>query len=158
MFQAGLGQFIVFANVSLIMYRNTMGSHIQLLLFSWSIIVEILWVIFLEMAGRFHTNAKRTISSWKQMKFRTPQEKRYMSKFRKSCRPLKIGCEGLFIIKRLTGQDDFEDGHCDIVTCDDDVVTNSKIHVILRLDVTCDDDVVTVTKSDEKVSRVSFDM
>ncbi|OXA41992.1 hypothetical protein Fcan01_23124 [Folsomia candida] len=79
------------------------------------------------------------------------------------------------------GQDEFEDGHCDIVTCDDDVVTvtksdekvsrvnfgmrhiifnhfstrNLKIHVILCLDVTCDEDIVTVTKSDEKVSLKS---
>ncbi|OXA40831.1 hypothetical protein Fcan01_24230 [Folsomia candida] len=69
-----------------------------------SIIAQVTWTFFLEAFGRLLENGKKTVKSWKEMKFRTREEKAYMSKFKKSCRPLRTGKEGLFVISRITSK------------------------------------------------------
>ncbi len=56
----------------------------------------------LEISGRIHEDAKKTIKSWKNIEFSSLHERKYMSRFRKCCRPLKLGIEGTFTIKRLS--------------------------------------------------------
>jgi hypothetical protein len=60
------------------------------------------WLAVLEFAGSFHKNSKEAIYSWKYIKCKNSGDAKYLRKFRRSCRTLGIGEQGLFIIKRLS--------------------------------------------------------
>jgi len=97
-----LGQFILLSNYTLIKQWENSGFFINLMLFAASGIVLCFWCATLEVSGRFHKSAAKTIQSWKFMKQKSRHDSKLMSKFRKSCRPLAIGFEQIFKIKRLT--------------------------------------------------------
>ncbi|OXA40164.1 hypothetical protein Fcan01_25046 [Folsomia candida] len=97
-----VSEFILFANATVILDKGGMGMRVKILLLLWSAVGQTIWIFGLEICGRFHEQAKKTLKSWKNMKFRTKEQKLYMNRFRRSCRPLKIGKEGLFIITILT--------------------------------------------------------
>jgi hypothetical protein len=96
-------QIIMFCNFSLISgLKAGKKTYIILSYALLSIFVKMLWLIILEIGGRFHTHSKKTIASWKMLKMKDKRSEKYLSKFRKSCRPLWIGTEGVFIFKRLS--------------------------------------------------------
>ncbi|OXA45032.1 hypothetical protein Fcan01_20334 [Folsomia candida] len=99
---AAFSQFILFANVSVITDKARMEKRVKVLVLMLSIIAQVTCTLLLEVSGRLLENGKKTVKSWKEMKFHTREEKAYMTKFRKSCRPLRTGKEGFFIISRIT--------------------------------------------------------
>jgi hypothetical protein len=99
--QGLVGQFILFCNFYIILGWDTLGRIDRILLTLWTLSCTCSWLIILELSGRFYENAKQTLKSWKFMKFEDKLQGRYMKKFRKTCRPLKIGLDGYMKINRL---------------------------------------------------------
>jgi hypothetical protein len=99
--QGLLGQFVLFCNFNIILGWDTLGRIDRILLTLWTLTSMFLWIIVLELSGRFCENAKQTLKSWKFMKFDDKLQGRYMKKFRKTCRPLNIGLDGYMRINRL---------------------------------------------------------
>jgi hypothetical protein len=99
--QTILGQFILYCNFTLIRHWTkldaTMKCFISLVTFS----VLCFWGSTLEASGRFHMDSTKALKSWKLLNFRNKDEAKYLSKFRKSCRPLTVGTGEVFKIKRL---------------------------------------------------------
>jgi len=62
----------------------------------------IIWIFILEHGGMFFCRSKECIKSWKFIPCKDSEEKRFLSKFRKSCRPIAFGTKDVFRIKRLT--------------------------------------------------------
>jgi hypothetical protein len=62
------------------------------------------WVGVLETAGRFSKLSRSSIKSWMkeggQSKLR--YERKFIGKFCKSCKPLGMGLEGFFVVRRLS--------------------------------------------------------
>ncbi|OXA53891.1 uncharacterized protein LOC118435761 [Folsomia candida] len=100
--QFAFGQFSLFCNVSVIHGRDSMDTPTKLLLILWSLTMQIMWILVLETSGYFREYAKTTLRSWKQLSCASREEKSYFSKFRRGCRPLKIGTGGVFTITRLS--------------------------------------------------------
>lgn len=72
------------------------------MLLTWSTTGQIIWGLTLEMAGRIALEATKVTKSWKQIKIKDKLEGKIFTKFRKSCRPVVFGQEGVFTIKRMT--------------------------------------------------------
>lgn len=64
--------------------------------------IQIIWAWILEICGRYNAESKKTLDSWKFLEHRGKEEKKLMSKVRKSCRPFSFGEKGIFVIKRMT--------------------------------------------------------
>ncbi|OXA37094.1 hypothetical protein Fcan01_28165 [Folsomia candida] len=99
---AFMGQFALFCNYSVIKYWDQLNPLTRILLIVWSAVVLIPWISFLHVSGNFYQLSQRTLKSWKEIKCRNTLERKYLSKSRKACRPLKVGADGVFTIKRLT--------------------------------------------------------
>lgn len=118
-----LGHFILFCNYSILKQWDVIDSYtkvggnkwriqsvnynwyiflIQGMLGTWSILMQIMWGIILQLSGGVYPMVRDTLDSWKFMTCRNVLDKKYMSKFRKSCRPFVVGEEGVFVIKQLS--------------------------------------------------------
>lgn len=76
--------------------------HFQAVLFVWSIYTQSAWSLFLELGGRTAKQMEVTHKSWKRFPTKKTLERKYMNKFVKGHKPLKLGKPGMFTIKRLT--------------------------------------------------------
>ena len=74
----------------------------QFMLASLTISLQVIWSLTLELCGRFHNDSKQTLGSWKLMNFSSGLERRLMMKYKRSCKPLVVGKEGVYTIKRLS--------------------------------------------------------
>jgi hypothetical protein len=100
--QSLLAQFILYSNFTLIRHWSDLGRTMQVMILVLSFAMFTSWCLILEISGRFHVNSIRLLKSWKMLEFRSKYEAKYLSKFRKGCRPLSIGLPGYIKIKRLT--------------------------------------------------------
>ncbi|OXA54367.1 hypothetical protein Fcan01_10177 [Folsomia candida] len=89
------------ANLQLVLQANIDSAGKGMLL-TWSTTGQIIWGLTLEMAGRIALEATKVTKSWKQIKIKDKLEGKIFTKFRKSCRPVVFGQEGVFTIKRMT--------------------------------------------------------
>ncbi|XP_035708418.1 uncharacterized protein LOC118435959 [Folsomia candida] len=96
------GQFCLFCNFQAIRNWNSMTHFTKGMLLTWSTTGQIIWGLTLEMAGRIALEATKVTKSWKQIKIKDKLEGKIFTKFRKSCRPVVFGQEGVFTIKRMT--------------------------------------------------------
>lgn len=101
-FQSLALNFVLYTNFVLIRHWNSLDYATRLITFGWSAGIQFFWYFVLHFGGRFYSYSKRNRVSWKFMETKNLQEAKYMSKFRKSTRPLGIGYEGYFIIKPLS--------------------------------------------------------
>lgn len=91
----------LFANVTLIRKWAVLENVSKLILMTTSFCFQSAWIIALHGSARLTLHSTRTIRSWKTDGFQESKlNKKYMAKFRKSCRPLKIGYKGHFAYKR----------------------------------------------------------
>lgn len=67
-----------------------------------SILAQCIWFIGLEVTGRIDLYGKRVLRSWKYIEHQNNDDRKYMNKFRKGCRPLAWGVEGVWVVKRLS--------------------------------------------------------
>lgn len=70
----------------------------------WNIATLTIWGVLLHVGGAFHTLSKESLKSWKVCSGvgGSEHERKYLKKFRKGCRPLFIGTEGYFVMRRLS--------------------------------------------------------
>lgn len=101
-FQVLAMQFVLYTNFVLIRNWDHLGALTRSLLLCWTIAIQIFWYFVLHVGGHFYLYAKANRDSWKFMVVKDSWEAKYMSKFRKSTRPLGIGHQGYFIIKPLS--------------------------------------------------------
>lgn len=69
---------------------------------AWSIWVQLFWGTVIEVSSWAQVMAKKTIASWKFVKFKGKDERKFLAKFRKASKPISVGVMGVFEIKRLT--------------------------------------------------------
>jgi len=97
-----IGKFILYGNFTLVRYGHIL-THLDLLrISSFVLIFQVVWSLTLEFSGQFYRHSIATLISWKGLRIPRKEDRKYMSRFRKSCRPLYIGTEGYFVIRRLT--------------------------------------------------------
>jgi len=68
----------------------------------WALVFQSFWIIFLNLSGLFLKHSTETIESWKYLSFSSSKDEKCFKRFRKSCRPLKIGHGRYYSIKRIT--------------------------------------------------------
>lgn len=95
-------QGIRLVNFILISYYDQLNTITKLMLIGFTIIAQICWFGPLSCSGLFHQHAVATLKSWKYFKFSNKHDAKYIAKFRKSCKPLVLGTDGYFYIKRIT--------------------------------------------------------
>jgi hypothetical protein len=100
--QTLLGQFILYSNYTLIKHWNELDSTIKCVVTILDLTVLCFWFSILEVCGRFYMEATKSLKSLKLLPVRNRMETRYLSKFRKSTRPLTISYGEVFKIKRLS--------------------------------------------------------
>jgi hypothetical protein len=100
--QTLVGQFILYSNYTLIRHWNELDVTMKYLIMMIDLTVICIWNAILEVSGRFHMDATKSLKSWKLLTVRNKMETKYLSKFRKAARPLAIGFGEVFKIKRLT--------------------------------------------------------
>jgi hypothetical protein len=100
--QSLLTQFILYSNFTLIRHWTDLGHTMQFIIVSLSFMVFTFWCVILEISGRFYVNSITLLKSWKMLEFKSKGEAKFMSKFKKGCRPLSIGLQGYMKVKRLT--------------------------------------------------------
>jgi hypothetical protein len=93
--QSLIGNFSVFCNVTLITEWTKMDGVLKIILSVWAIIALFSWGPILHFGRRFHANSCATVKSWKFFEW-PKKEKKHLSKFRKSCRPLGIRVEEVY--------------------------------------------------------------
>jgi len=102
--QSLTGQFSMFCNVTLITHWDSLDIMMRIIFFVWTLITAGAWVIVLQCGGWLYGNAGKTTRSWKNVSWSKP-DKKYLSKFRKSCRPMGVRVEeryGQYCMKRVT--------------------------------------------------------
>jgi curli biogenesis system outer membrane secretion channel CsgG len=98
------GQCVVFCMYSVVKYWNVEESTSIGMLLVGGTDVLVFWLGVLETSGRFYNLSRSSIEKWKKegkMKGSTFTGK-YIGKFCKSCKPLGIGLEGVYVVKRLS--------------------------------------------------------
>ncbi|CAL8125323.1 unnamed protein product [Orchesella dallaii] len=100
--QSFFGNLIVFCSYMIIKYRHEMNIATVGMMFVWSFMGFVSWGWILLVGGYLHLYRSRVLTSWKYHQWRTPQERRIMSKFRKSCKPIMIHYGKTYTIRRVS--------------------------------------------------------
>lgn len=101
-FNSAVLHFILFCNFMLIRHGHSLDNLSLALLIIWTLVLQGFWLMVLEVGGRFHKFSKSTLNSWKFLNIKDKCKKKYMKKFRKSCKPLYLGMQGYFVMNRLS--------------------------------------------------------
>lgn len=91
-------QLSVLCNYNLIKHPISTSTVIS---FGWTLYVLIVWTSVLEFCGWTHSQGKMVIRSWKFFDWKNKKDLKYISKFRRSCRPLSVRAGGAYCIKRI---------------------------------------------------------
>jgi len=95
-------QLILTCNFILIRHGAKLSSIPLTLALFWSVLFLGFWTVFLNVCGLFLKHSEGTIRSWKRLTFKDPMDAKIFARFRKSCRPMKVGQGDYYTIKRLT--------------------------------------------------------
>jgi hypothetical protein len=101
--QALIADAIMFINYALITVGYELGGITITVIVIFAVGLMTVWVTVLEAAGVFHKQSETLIESFKYGDGWNRNDRLYMDKFRKSCRPLGFRSGGGFCVKRLTG-------------------------------------------------------
>ncbi|CAL8145174.1 unnamed protein product [Orchesella dallaii] len=93
-------KMVTFMGGMVIKHGHKMEPLVFNLTICWVLFGLVMWGGCLEMNGRLFLYSQRAINSWKYHDWEG--EGKVMSKFRKSCKPLKMGYHNFFSIKRLS--------------------------------------------------------
>jgi hypothetical protein len=100
--QTLLSQLILTCNYMLIAKSDIVSTVIKYILIYWSLFGMLAWLTFLSLAANVNTYGKSTIKSWKFLKVENKTERKYISKFAKSCKPMCWGKQGFILIRKKT--------------------------------------------------------
>lgn len=100
--QTLLTQFVMFTTYLFSKYADKIDTSLKATMVIWTTIATLTWIVSLEVGGIISMYGEKVLLSWKYHKWENRQEKRYMSKFRKSCKPLMVQYGRTFVIRRIT--------------------------------------------------------
>lgn len=92
---------IMFPSATLIQYASHMHGKSILLICLYIIEFVTWWGTLLQFGGYYLGQNVKTIKSWRRLGWNT-EDKKYMSRFSKSCRPLQLGDQSRFKINKLS--------------------------------------------------------
>lgn len=95
-------QIVFLSTFMLIKHNDKVSTATSAMLGSWSLCSAATWCTFLSMGGYLHWYGRKTLMSWKYHQWASSVQKKHMSKFRRSCRPLTINMGRTYVITRLT--------------------------------------------------------
>jgi len=95
-------QFLIFSAFNILRHRKENDRITNFILCAGFAGYYLFWTLALEFAGRLEMEEKQIINSWKLVKFKTPQEKNFLRRFRRACRPFKFGSSVFFKVERLS--------------------------------------------------------
>ncbi len=101
-FQTVTTLLFTFSGYVVIRHRDTIGIGPVLLMLTWAICAPAVWGMILIMGGYLHSNGVKILSSWKRYSWKTRAERKLMSKFVKSCKPLIICYQNVFVIRKIS--------------------------------------------------------
>lgn len=93
-------KMVIVCGVSFIKYHKYMSPLVKWMVCGWTVTGLISWGFALEECGYMFQYCQRAITSWKYHDW--GKERKVMSKFRKSCRPMKVAYHKFFSIKRIS--------------------------------------------------------
>lgn len=98
-------QLSVFIQLILLTYYDKLSVLNRVLfVMSW-IVSSSIWVFSLDMFGRVLSASQKTIGSWMKAKivvWDSHKDFKYFKRFRKSCKPLMLNVENVYLIQRST--------------------------------------------------------
>jgi hypothetical protein len=97
-----VGQFVIFANVTMIRDWVELDGYSICVLSATSLVIMCFWVTVLEVCGKEYSMGMRVLKSWKYLKFQSSVEAKYFHKVKKTCPVIQIGLAGFFTVKRKT--------------------------------------------------------
>lgn len=100
--QTLISYLILFSSVMLIKFGNIMSLVSKGMLVSWILASLIFWASSLAIGGHMYWFGKKILVSWKCYSWSNRRDKVYMSKFRKSCKPLMLNFGRTYVIRPLS--------------------------------------------------------
>ncbi|OXA61343.1 hypothetical protein Fcan01_01380 [Folsomia candida] len=92
----------IFCIYAVMRHWHDINTSTMILLSLWSVMIQIIWGMVLEVIGRFHLYLIKTMRSWKRVQFTNNTEAKLFFKCKRSKKPLIIGKDRVLTIKRLT--------------------------------------------------------
>jgi len=100
--QGLIGHLGIMVNFVAVRHWNDISLQSIVVILLASISIQLCWVTVLSIAGNATGHFGEILISWKYIKARNVFESRYMKKVRKSCKPIVIGLDGYYKIKRIS--------------------------------------------------------
>lgn len=101
-FQTVITLLFAFSGYVVIRHRDKIGTVPFVLMVSWVTFAPAVWGLLLVMGGYLHSNGLKILNSWKRHTWNSKAEKKLMNKFAKSCRPIMICHQKMFIIRKIS--------------------------------------------------------
>lgn len=96
-------QFVVMGTYTVVKHIHELTVTTSVFAIFVLVNVGLFWGTFLMMGGYAHLYGVKVLESWKYYKnYKSRNEKKLMSKFRKSCKPIMINYYSYFIMRRLS--------------------------------------------------------
>lgn len=92
----------VFSSFEIIKHRNVYDSKIVMVMAGWAVLNPGGWFIMLFIGGVVQAHGDKILASWKQFPWRSGKERSLMARYRKSCKPLRIGWGKAFVLRRVS--------------------------------------------------------
>ncbi|CAL8099144.1 unnamed protein product [Orchesella dallaii] len=96
------GHFIVFCNTMLITNFHKMPMTTVIILSMWSVTSTVYWSAVLAFGAHLYHRGEIMMNSWRRHTWETQKYRKYMNKFRKSCKPITLHFGRTFVIRRLS--------------------------------------------------------
>jgi hypothetical protein len=100
--QTLITKFLMFITIVQSSYSDRIENSMKIIMGFWMVSVPWIWICVLEIAGNIYMHGERVLMSWKYYEWRNKQQRKFMSKFRKSCKPIMIHHGRAYIIRRKT--------------------------------------------------------
>lgn len=100
--QAFFTSFIIFGVVTLTYQSEELGNIVTAFTAFSTMAVLWGWSFFLVLSGLWHQISTMTIRSWKRQYWPINKEWKYISKFKRSCKPFSVGDGRRYVIRPIT--------------------------------------------------------
>lgn len=100
--QAMITHMVMFACFLLTKHGDKVSQTMKSVVISWALLAAITWIAILELCGFIHSGGVGLLKSWKYHRWSCRKDKKLMSRFRKSCKPIMIHYGRTYGIRRIT--------------------------------------------------------
>lgn len=97
-----IGKVIMTTLVVLLKYSQNLDWRTIMIMVVWGQCGWGIWSTTLDLMGRFHTLATKTVNSWKYVDWGCRKENLAMARFKLSCRPLSVHFGRVFVAKKTS--------------------------------------------------------